>query len=215
MIKKGRTSMEAGKFIKVLLTLTLIIVFSSCGLFKKTTKRDNHQIRKETLETVDSSTQSISGKEVISERGLDINTVTTRTETTTKKTTKGKQAEVRFNASDVKSGDVTLTDKEGRQIMVLLDSLSGIMTIKVDGDTVVEETTKRETRTEQTDRTKEKRKETDSTLINSKAIIYREDSEEESKEHTKEATPSFFSMIGGAVGILIVIYIISKTVIKK
>lgn len=185
-------------WIITLLSSLILLTFSSCGIFKNTSKSKSIDKLEETVvvEKRDVNVLEVGTKET----DKDVSTVVT--ETTTKKTTKGIDVKTSVRKGDFDdSGTAVVTDSLGRKIVLSLDTLTETLNIIIEAPEVVEETTTR--KTEQTDRSKER--ETTDKVENVAVINTREERETYKKETEKESKVSPIGLILLFIGIVIVV----------
>ena len=197
-----------------------VLLLSSCSIFKDTRKvvDKEEKIEEIKVDSVVREEVKDSIKEV--EKETDTEEVIVETEETTKKTTKGGSTKVDIGKGDLNPhGETIITDSLGRKIIVLLDSLSDKITILVEAQEVVEETTKKETRIEKRDDSKEKSKEQE-TVQKKEAIVQREEKKVDKKKTTeKESQSKPLTVIAMFIGIALLIvgvgYGIKKFILKR
>lgn len=203
------------------ISIFLIVSLNSCGLFKNSRKQKNIE-KTESVVKVDSN-ETTSGEVKVSDKTInkDVNVVINERETTTKKTTKGEDIKVTTDKSKINpNGETELIDSiTGQKIILILDSLSNSLTIKLKSPEVVEETTIKERTTSSSDKSKESQKDSADTYSKQVAVTSNERSKSSSSQSSKESKSSLIAIIGLFLGIAIMIVTVAwgikKFVLKK
>lgn len=188
---------------RILLIFLVFGTLTSCSIFKNNKKSKNIEKVEEVKVVEQRETSKADVKVNQTDKQNDINTTTT--ETTTKETTKGSDIKVSIPRKDVKIGkEITVLDSlTGRKIIVLLDSLSQTLNIKVDGDTIIKETTTKTTQT--SDKSKQSSKDSTDNSLKQVAINQRDEKDSYKKDVDNKSSVSILGIIGLFVGIVIAV----------
>lgn len=191
------------KRLQLLLTLILLSsLLNSCGLFKKTTK-EKHKLEQTSKEVINTKLDSAK-REVITEKEVDKGIVAT--ETTEKTTQKGTKIEKSKPLKDLKTGDNVLIDSIGTKVILMLDSIQNLITVKIETPDI--ETIKTSKIVEHKDKTKETSSDSE-TKIQKQEAIHREDKfKDETQNSTSTPSSSFWGNLGLILGISLIITII-------
>lgn len=189
---------------KALLMIGVLLVFSSCGIFKSTSKHSDKlktEIKvKETISTND----SVHTESNVEKTKKDSSLTTIERETTKTETQKGTTTTIKGKVNP--KGATELVDSLGNKVILMYDSLATkIEVIIKTPDKEVKTTTKEKITTQAN--TKEQEKEKTNTTIQKQVAITRDDEFKHSSAIvTKESTPSPLALIVSilAVGLVII-----------
>ena len=202
--------------INLLIIVTLILSLTSCGLFKKSTKHSESQKYETSIKEETKKTDSLNHQKQSVEEKVDKGVVVTEKKTIETTVTKG-ASEVKVKGSLKGNGETVLEDSIGNRVILMLDSLTKKIEVKVNRTQDVQTTKETlEKTTEHKDQTSKKNDSETKVQTQQVATTRDEETHVELKKQEKTSTPKVFALVASilavilGVGALIYFFIIRK-----
>lgn len=202
--------------INIIIIGALMFSLASCGLFKKSTKHSESQKYEATIKEETKKTDSLNHQKQSGEEKTDKGVVVTEKKTTETTVTKG-ASEVKVRGKLKGNGETVLEDSIGNKVILMLDSLTRKIEIKVNRTHDVQTTKETlEKTTEHKDQTSKKNDSETKVQTQQVATTRDEETHVELKKQEKTSTPKVFALVASilaailGIGALLYFFIIRK-----